>query len=270
MRDSADYYNLLTDTFRSSYLQVVKIYDKIPEALAQNKLINIRTGYLMKPRSHDCNFYENSSKYPLCWNFDCGAYANFSVINKIFKVYESWLDEYDKSKDEKKIKEIINKEVQKAQADFENNKKLGKDDYELFQNSEDDEENSEEIEENDNEQNDEALSDFIVNDENVEEDEEENEYEEEFKEKNEENRSETEPEKFDNLDQLLDNNEETKEVPSCKILRKKRNRIIDDEEKIVDESSQEWEIVVEKEDSYDEVSNTNCSSNKKRNIIDDD
>ena len=56
---------------------------------------------------------------------------------------------------------------------FENNKKLGKDDYELFQNSEDDEEDSEEIKENDNEQNDEALSDFIVNDENVEEDEEE-------------------------------------------------------------------------------------------------
>lgn len=248
MRDSADYYNLLTDTFRSSYLQVVKIYDKIPEALEQNKLINIRTGYLMKPRNHNCNFYQNVSKYPLCWNFDCGGYASFYVINKIFKVYESWLDEYDKSKDEEKIKEIINKEIKIAKTNFENNKKLGNDDYELHQNSEDSEEN----EESDNDQNSEELSDdFIVNDENVEEDEEENK----------ENKSYIETEKIE---------ESNEKVSNHKILRKKRKRIIEEEEEVEGEGSQEWEILVEKEDSYDEARNINYSSNKKCNIIDDD
>ena len=169
MRDSSDYYNLLSDTFRSSYHQVVTIYNKIPEAKKTGRLVNIRTGYLMNVRYRDPHFFvEPTSKYPLCWNFTCGAFANYTVIRHIFQFYVKMLDEYEESKDEERIKRMYSEEIERAKENMNNNRMIkNNDDFELHDEEGDEREYSSD---SDTES---VENSFIVNDDDEIEEEEE-------------------------------------------------------------------------------------------------
>lgn len=170
MRNSYDYYNILEDSLRDGHYQVKKIYEKISTALKENKLINIRTGYLMGERFKNINYCKDLTKrYPLCWNFPSGACVDFSVINKLFRVYTKWIEDYEKNRDLERIRKLIKKEIERAKFERDVNKREGIDDFILFEKKkyidlENDEEEDEEEEEEKGE-----LNSFIVDDEEEEE-----------------------------------------------------------------------------------------------------
>jgi hypothetical protein len=115
MGDFTDYYNLLEDTLLSSYKQVEKILNRIPEAKFKNKFINIRTAYPMNYYQFTSGYYYNESdEYPICYNFPRGGCATRHVINRLLKRYESWLIELDTNGDLERIEKLVKKEREEA------------------------------------------------------------------------------------------------------------------------------------------------------------
>lgn len=234
MRDSSDYYNLLSDTFRSSYHQVATIYNKIPEAKKTGRLVNIRTGYLMNVRYRDPHFFvEPTSKYPLCWNFTCGAFANYTVIRNIFQFYVKMLDEYDVSKNEEIIQMMYIDELGRAKENMDNNRMIkNNDDFELHDEEGDGREYSRDSDT-------ESAENSFIDDDEIEEEEEESE-------------SEIDINKISDDELELLNNKKPK-----KLLKKKRFR----EEDFINEEQTHEET--------DLTSKLNSTA-KKSNIIDDE
>ena len=214
MRDSTDYYNLLTDTLRSGHHQISKIYHKIPEARREGKYINIRTGYLMGKKSikdKNYKFYHNF-EFPLCYNLTNCGFAKNEIIQKIFKQYEIWLKLYEKKpNDDDYLKYIVDKEINKAKNNFEmlNHKNYGKNDFILFNKYNEEEEEEEESEENEK-----------INEEGKEEDYEENSFiEKDEKEKKNKKlkkgvklEEEIEEDQIQLSDDLENNNEEEEQI----------------------------------------------------------
>ena len=136
MRDSTDYYNLLIDTLKNGRNQIKYLYDKIDDAIQKGKYVNIRTGCLIKEKdSHDYNYYFNDDcNYPLCYNFSCCGLARERVIKRIINFYVRCLKEYERTKDEEKMKELIDNEVESAKKNYEylNKNNNGYDDLKLF------------------------------------------------------------------------------------------------------------------------------------------
>ena len=136
MRDATDYYNLLTDTLKNGRNQIKYIYEKIDKAIEKGKYINIRTGCLMKEKDcKDNNYYfHNDYDYPLCYNFSCRGLARNQVIKKIMRFYITCLREYHRTKDEEKMKKLIENEIESARKNYEhlNKNNNGYDDLKLF------------------------------------------------------------------------------------------------------------------------------------------
>lgn len=125
MSEDIDYFNLLADTLRSSYLQVEKIYntiDKIRNFPGQFSFVNIRTGYRMKYHFKDSRyFYNNNDNYPLCYNFESYAGASMFTIRRLIHTYEKWLEEYERHKDISIIKKLVEEELKEARLKSEKN-----------------------------------------------------------------------------------------------------------------------------------------------------
>ena len=136
MRDATDYYNLFIDTLKYGRNQIQYIYGKIEQAIEKGKYVNIRTGYLIKEK--DCNdynyYFNNDVDYPLCYYFSCRGLARERVIKKILDFYVLCLREYDKTKDEEKMKQLIDNEIESAKKKYEelNKNNKGYDDLKLF------------------------------------------------------------------------------------------------------------------------------------------
>ena len=136
MRDATDYYNLFRDTLKYGRNQIQHIYSKIGQAVEKGKYVNIRTGYLIKEKDcNDYNYYFNDdTEYPLCYYFSCCGLARERVIKKILDFYVICLREYDRTKDDEKMKELIDNEINSAKQNYENLNKnnKGNDDLKLF------------------------------------------------------------------------------------------------------------------------------------------
>ena len=136
MRDATDYYNLFSDTLKNGNNQIKYLYDKINYAKQEGKYINIRTGCLIQEKDfHTNNYYFNYNyEFPLCYNFSCCGLARKRVIKRIMDFYLSCLKEFDRDKDEEKMKERIKKEIELAKKNYEylNKNNNGFDDLKLF------------------------------------------------------------------------------------------------------------------------------------------
>ena len=136
MRDATDYYNLLNDTLKNGRNQIKYIYDKLDNAIEKDKFINIRTGCLIKEK--DCNnynyYFHYDNEYPLCYKFPCCGLARDRVIKKIIDFYIRCLKEYHRTKDEEKMKLLIDDEIESAKKNYEhlNKNNHGFDDLKLF------------------------------------------------------------------------------------------------------------------------------------------
>ena len=136
MKNSSDYFNLLTDTLRNGYHQIISIYNKLQEARNKSKFINIRTTYLMQKENKDKTnyFFPIKNKYPLCYCMSCRGGANVEVILKLFEFYNKCLDNYGLYGDAGKIKGLVNDEIERAKSEYQYNfvEGNGKDDLALF------------------------------------------------------------------------------------------------------------------------------------------
>ena len=136
MRDATDYYNLLTDTLKNGRNQIKYIYEKIEKAIEKGKYINIRTGGLMKEK--DCRnnnyYFLDDCEYPLCYHFSCRGLARNRVIKRIMNFYLCCLREYHRTRDEEKMKQLIEEELELARNNYEhlNKNNNGYDDLKLF------------------------------------------------------------------------------------------------------------------------------------------
>ena len=184
MRDATDYYNLLNDTLKNGRNQIKYIYDKIDNAIEKGKYINIRTGCLIKEKDfNNYNYYfHDDTEYPLCYKFPCCGLARDRVIKKIMNFYIRCLREYHKTKDEEKMKQLIENEIETAKNNYEylNKNNKGFDDLKLFnipphinepQESEDSINSSSFINDNNSSSNNEDNS--FINDDEIKENEEE-------------------------------------------------------------------------------------------------
>ena len=274
MRNATDYYNLLSDTLRSGYHQIEKIYKKIPDAKKENRYINIRTGYLMNKRDFRNNNYRfvPRIKYPICYNMQYCGCADFFVIDKILWKYSNWLDIYSTSKDTNYIKYLVEKEKNDAKNEKIRQEKNGEDDFILFQRNNSDSE-SEEISyyqnkknKNDNVSYIDSLDSFIVSDEEDEIEDDEIEISDDENENNKidnnnNNLKQKNKQKNNNNNILIIDDEEDDEfekeldnLSDCN--NKKCNK-----KKLSDKNNCDSFILDESEDTYD-----NFSSNKKNRI----
>jgi len=111
----SDYYNLLNDSLRSGYLQVEKIYNRLPTLTHERQFINVRTGYPMKYRYKERDYVYSSGSYPLCWNSEhISSEYNPITIEKLLKKYEEWLADYEENGDNERIKNLIENELEIA------------------------------------------------------------------------------------------------------------------------------------------------------------
>ena len=272
MRNATDYYNLLSDTLRSGYHQIEKIYNKIPDAKKENRYINIRTGYLMNKRDFRNNNYRfvPRIKYPICYNMQYCGCADFFVIDKILWKYSNWLDIYSASKDTNYIKYLVEKEKNDAKNEKIRQEKNGEDDFILFQRNHSDSESESyyyKKNKNDNSSFINSLDSFIVSDEEIED--EENEIEDDEIEIISDNENEDNKiKKNDNLNKnnnnknnilIIDDDEEDeleKELDNLSDYNKKINK-----KKLSDKNNIDSYIIDESEESYD-----NFTSNKKKRL----
>ena len=272
MRNATDYYNLLSDTLRSGYHQIEKIYKKIPDAKKENRYINIRTGYLMNKRDFRNNNYRfvPRIKYPICYNMQYCGCADFFVIDKILWKYSNWLDIYSTSKDTNYIKYLVEKEKNDAKNEKIRQEKNGEDDFILFQRNHSDSESESyyyKKNKNDNSSFINSLDSFIVSDEEIED--EENEIEDDEIEIISDNENEDNKiKKNDNLNKnnnnknnilIIDDDEEDeleKELDNLSDYNKKINK-----KKLSDKNNIDSYIIDESEESYD-----NFTSNKKKRL----
>ena len=272
MRNATDYYNLLSDTLRSGYHQIEKIYNKIPDAKKENRYINIRTGYLMNKRDFRNNNYRfvPRIKYPICYNMQYCGCADFFVIDKILWKYSNWLDIYSTSKDTNYIKYLVEKEKNDAKNEKIRQEKNGEDDFILFQRNHSDSESESyyyKKNKNDNSSFINSLDSFIVSDEEIED--EENEKEDDEIEIISDNENEDNKiKKNDNLNKnnnnknnilIIDDDEEDeleKELDNLSDYNKKINK-----KKLSDKNNIDSYIIDESEESYD-----NFTSNKKKRL----
>ena len=272
MRNATDYYNLLSDTLRSGYHQIEKIYNKIPDAKKENRYINIRTGYLMNKRDFRNNNYRfvPRIKYPICYNMQYCGCADFFVIDKILWKYSNWLDIYSTSKDTNYIKYLVEKEKNDAKNEKIRQEKNGEDDFILFQRNHSDSESESyyyKKNKNDNSSFINSLDSFIVSDEEIED--EENEIEDDEIEIISDNENEDNKiKKNDNLNKnnnnknnilIIDDDEEDeleKELDNLSDYNKKINK-----KKLSDKNNIDSYIIDESEESYD-----NFTSNKKKRL----
>ena len=240
MRDATDYYNLLSDTLRSGYYQIKKIYDKIDDAIQEGKFINIRTGYLIKEKdSNNNNYYFNYDReFPLCYNFSCCGLARRGVIKRIIDFYISCLKKFDRDQDEEQMRIIVENEIESARKDYEhlNKNNNGLDDLKLF-NIPPHRGEPKEVEESYN-------SSSFINDENSSS-KENNSFinDDEIKEEEENERKENEDE---------DGNEEEEEEEDgsdLRIKKKKKSKLIKNGKKVVNEYKKELDDLLE--DNYD-------------------
>ncbi len=272
MRNATDYYNLLSDTLRSGYHQIEKIYNKIPDAKKENRYINIRTGYLMNKRDFRNNNYRfvPRIKYPICYNMQYCGCADFFVIDKILWKYSNWLDIYSTSKDTNYIKYLVEKEKNDAKNEKIRQEKNGEDDFILFQRNHSDSESESyyyKKNKNDNSSFINSLDSFIVSDEEIEDEEkeiEDDEIEIISDNENEDNKIK----KNDNLNKnnnnknnilIIDDDEEDeleKELDNLSDYNKKINK-----KKLSDKNNIDSYIIDESEESYD-----NFTSNKKKRL----
>ena len=123
MRDATDYYNLFPATLKNGNKQIIYLYNKRYDALEKGKYINVSTGCLITRnspfyKSKDFYFYDDD-EFPLCYKFSCRGLARLSVIRKILKFYADGLREYERTKDEEKMKELVDNEVEAAKRNYE-------------------------------------------------------------------------------------------------------------------------------------------------------
>jgi len=138
MRDATDYYNLFPATLKNGNKQIIYLYNKRNDAIEKGKYINVSTGCLITRNSpyyknKDFYFYDDD-EFPLCYKFSCRGLARLGVIRKILKFYADGLREYERTKDEEKMKELVDIEVEAAKRNYEylNKKNNGYDDLKLF------------------------------------------------------------------------------------------------------------------------------------------
>lgn len=275
MRNATDYYNLLSDTLRSGYHQIEKIYKKIPDAKKENRYINIRTGYLMNKRDFRNNNYRfvPRIKYPICYNMQYCGCADFYVIDKILWKYSHWLDIYSSSKDINYIRDLVEKEKNDAKNEKIRQEKNGQDDFILFQRNFSSSESDEcsyytnKKNKKDNKSDINSLDSFIVNDE--EEEINDDEIEIISSDENDNNKNEKNKDLKEKKNNILiidddENNELEKEVDN---LSEYNNQKLN-KKKLSDKNHFDSFIF----DESEEENNENFSSNKKKGlkIISDD
>ena len=136
MRDATDYYNLLSDSLKNGRNQIKYLYDKIDNAIEKGEYINVRTGRLIKEKDcKDKNYYfYYDYDYPVCYHFSCCGLARNKVLRKMLEFYVACLREYHRTKDNEKMKLLVDRELELARKNYENLNKNnnGKDDLKLF------------------------------------------------------------------------------------------------------------------------------------------
>ena len=136
MRDATDYYNLLSDSLKNGRNQIKYLYDKIDNAIEKGEYINVRTGRLIKEKDcKDKNYYfYYDYDYPVCYHFSCCGLARNKVLRKMLEFYVACLREYHRTKDNEKMKLLVDRELELARKNYENLNKNNKgyDDLKLF------------------------------------------------------------------------------------------------------------------------------------------
>ena len=221
MRDATDYYNLFPATLKNGNKQIIYLYNKRYDALEKGKYINVSTGCLITRnspfyKSKDFYFYDDD-EFPLCYKFSCRGLARLSVIRKILKFYADGLREYERTKDEEKMKELVDNEVEAAKRNYEylNKKNNGYDDLQLFNipphinepEEEEDSVNSSSLKDNNNSYN---NNNSFINDGEIEE-EEEGEEEEEYNDNDNDNNNDNENDNENGNDNEEEDGEENKD-----------------------------------------------------------
>ena len=271
MRNATDYYNLLTDTLRKNYHQVKFIYDRVDKARSEGKYINIRTGFIMDPKNYknyNC-FYRNRDIFPLCYNMSCCGCAGKEVLNKIFDFYQNCLLIYQQTKDENRIKNIVENEVYNAKISYKylNKQNNGKNDFKLINVSP----LLNETKENENSYNQSSYSENnesdsmknFIDDREIEE---ESEEVVDLNEEEEEEEENLEDELITLKDDEDENEDETRNTKKKKKLRKK-NKYKEEFEDLLDDS-----YIVESENfnKKEEKSENLLCQKRKNGIINDD
>ena len=267
MRNATDYYNLLSDTLRNDYRQVICIYNKIDEARTKGTRINIRTGYLMNPKNYkkyNC-FYRNKDIFPLCYQMSCCGFASKEVLNKILDFYQNCLLIYQANEDENQIKNIIKNEINNAKIAHEylNKQNNGKDDFELMKapphfNEPQEKENSFNLSSYDENNESNSMKNFIDD--------------REINESNEENDEENEEDDLSSLKQDEDNSKNESDLINTKKRRKLRKANKENEYKKELEDLMDNNYVDEPENYNDEEENNDnlLCQKRERGIVNDD
>ena len=302
MRDATDYYNLFPATLKNGNNQIIYLYNKRFDALEKGKYINVSTGCLITRnspfyKSKDFYFYDDD-EFPLCYKFSCRGLARLNVIRKILKFYADGLREYERTKDEEKMKELVDNEVENAKRNYEylNKKNKGYDDLKLFNipphasepQEEEDSVNSSSLKDNNNSYND---NNSFINDGEIEEEEEGEEEDEYIDNENEEevehNDNNNEEEDGDGDKNKNENDEDNKKEEENnkkrkgKLLIKNFNKYRKELDVLKEENrDEEFDLEEENENENSDIIKTSLKKKKlcksrflnrkiKRNIITD-
>ena len=78
-----------------------------------------------RPKNSD-SIYTNNSSFTLCWNSEkIGTKYSEFVIRRLLNTYDNWVADYDKYKDNNRIKNFIKAEIDSAKQEVDQIKSLG-------------------------------------------------------------------------------------------------------------------------------------------------
>ena len=116
-----EYFNLLNDSLRNGYQQVIQIYNKIETALNEDKVINVCTGYLNSPFQTGFNnlkVFLRGKNIPICYkSANIGLFCN-KTVTKVLQTYAKWLKSYDMYLDNDILKQEVDEDLKLAKKEY--------------------------------------------------------------------------------------------------------------------------------------------------------
>ena len=111
------YYNLLIDSLRNGYKQVIQIYDKIAMANNEGKVINVCTGYLNNSYPtgiKNMKVFLRGKYIPIVYKSAFFGWRCYETAKKILKTYSKWLELYDKTQSDDAVREAVEDHLEEA------------------------------------------------------------------------------------------------------------------------------------------------------------